>query len=115
MTLPWKYIIISLIAGLLLGAAAGMTYSRYQHRRWVKNGPELFLKRLDREVQLTGVQRTQIGALLNADRDKITAFHDQIRKATEVEIRSQLTADQQTRFDAMVARHDAQHKKRDRR
>lgn len=113
MTLPWKYILISLVLGLLLGAAGGMAYSRYQHHRWMKKAPEMFLKRLDKNVQLTEVQRTQIGALLKADRDKIMAFHDEIRKTTETEIRSQLTAEQQSRFDAMTARLEEKRRKRE--
>ena len=80
----------------------------------MKKAPEMFLRRLDRELRLNDPQRTQILAILNAKRDKVAAFQDEMRKAARAEIRTHLMPDQQTRFDAMIAKHDAERAKRER-
>jgi len=108
-----KYIFISLVIGLLLGGSAGLFYARSLAAPWTKKSGEIFLKHLDRELTLTEPQRTEIRSLLSANRDKISAYQDEIRKTARAEIRSLLTPGQQVRFDAMVARHDAQSKKRE--
>jgi len=113
MKLPWKYILVSLLVGFLLGGAGGMMYGRHMAHQWIKTSPERFLKHLDREVHLNGAQRTQIEPLLNGDRDKMIAFQDDLRKTTRARIRGLLNTDQQSRFDAIVARHDADRRKRE--
>jgi len=111
MRFPWKYIVVSLVIGLVIGAAGGIHYSHRMAHRWMNQAPERFLKHIDRQVRLTDSQRQQIRALLNADRDKIAAFHQDIRKATQAQIRALLTPEQQPKFDAMIARHEARMKK----
>ena|ERR1700687_2351860 len=113
MNLPWKYILISFTAGLLLGGSIGLYYSHDLARHWIKKGPEMFLRRLDHELHLTEPQRAEIRTLLNANRDKVTAYQDEIRKAARTQIRTLLSPEQQPRFDAMIAKHDAQRRKRD--
>jgi len=73
----------------------------------------MFLKRLDHELHLTEPQKTQIRSLLTSKRAKVTAYEDEIRKTTRADIRGTLTPDQQTGFDAMVARHDVERRKRE--
>jgi Spy/CpxP family protein refolding chaperone len=113
MKLPWRYILVSLAIGLLLGGAAGIFYSRGITTAWTPKSAEMFLRRLDNELKLTEPQRTQIRSLLSANRDKLAAFQEEIRKTTRREIRGLLTSDQLTRFDAMVARRDAERKKQE--
>lgn len=113
MHFPWKYILVSWVIGLLLGGAAGLFYARGVAGPWTQKSAEKFLRRLDNELKLTEPQRTQIHSFLSANRDKVAAFQDDIRKTTRAQIHDLLTPDQQARFDAMMARHDAERKKRE--
>jgi len=113
MKLPWKYILVSLAIGLLLGGAGGVFCLRGIAAPWTPRNAEMFLRRLDNELRLTEPQRTQIRSFLSANRNKMASFQDEIRKTTRAEIRGLLTPDQQSRFDAMIARHDAKRKKRE--
>jgi hypothetical protein len=113
MRFPWKYIWVSGVIGLLLGGSAGIFYARDLARHWMQKSPEIFLKRLDHELHLSDPQRTQIHTLLIAKRDKMAAFENELRKSTRADIRVILTPDQQPPFDAMIARHDAERRKRE--
>lgn len=113
MKLPWKYITVSFLIGLLAGGSAGLFYSHKLAREWLKRGPYRFLTHLDRKLQLDDTQKTKIHAILVADRDKLLATQEELRKAARVQIRLLLTPDQQTRFDAMVAKHEAERRKRE--
>jgi hypothetical protein len=106
--LPWKYILVSLVIGLLLGAAGGLSRARELARHWVQTSPTRYLKNLDQELHLTESQRSQILTLLNNRRDKLIAYEDVVRQETRKEIRGQLTPDQQKKFVAFVVRHDAE-------
>lgn len=112
MKLPWKYITISFVIGLLLGSAGGLFSFRGVAHRWMRKSPEMFLKRLDKEVHLTDTQRSQILTLIKARHDKISATHEETRKATRAEIRNLLTPAQQTTFDDMMNRMDRRREKR---
>jgi hypothetical protein len=115
MKLPWKYILISFLVGLLAGGSVGLFYSHKLAHQWIKKAPEIFLRRLDHELHLNEPQRSQILTILNAKRDKMLAYEEEIRKAARVEIRTHLSPDQQARFDAMIAKHDAERRKREQR
>jgi gas vesicle protein len=113
MKLPWKYIGVSFVIGLLLGGSVGLYSGRNLAPRWSKKSPEMFLKRLDRNLHLTDAQKTQLLAVLNARRDKMAAYEDQVRRETRKEIRDHLMPDQQGPFDAIVTRHDVERRKRE--
>ena len=113
MKLPWKYILVSFLIGLLAGGSTGLFYSHKLAHQWIKKAPEMFLRHLDRELHLDGSQRTQILAILNEKRDKITSYEEELRKAARAEIRTRLSPEQQTRFDAMIAKHEAERQKRE--
>jgi hypothetical protein len=115
MKLPWKYILVSFLIGLLAGGSVGLFYSHKLAHQWIKKAPEMFLRRLDHELHLDDSQRTQIRTILNAKRDKMMAYEDEIRKAARAEIRTHLSSDQQARFDAMIAKHDADRRTREER
>ncbi len=113
MKFPWKYILVSFAIGLLLGGSVGLYYSRDLARQWMKKSPEMFLKRLDRDLHLDEGQRSTISRILHAKHDKMIAFQDDLRKTARAEIRVLLTPDQQTHFDAITAKHDAERAKRE--
>jgi hypothetical protein len=113
MKLPWKYILLSFVIGLLLGGSVGLYYSHNLARHWIQRGPEMFLRKLDREIHLTDSQQTQIRTLLEANRDKMVAYQDDVRKAARAQIRPLLSSEQQARFDAMIAKHDSERRKRE--
>jgi hypothetical protein len=113
MKLPWKYILVSFLVGLLAGGSVGLFYSHKLAHQWIKKAPEMFLRHLDRELHLDDPQRTQILTILNAKRDKVLAYQEEIRKTARTEIRTHLTPDQQKRFDAMVAKHETERQKRE--
>jgi hypothetical protein len=110
MQLPWKYILVSVLIGLLIGGAVGLFCSPRIEGHWTKKSGELYLKRLDHEVHLSAAQRSQVNEFLTINRGKVTAFQDEIRKEARAQIRAILTIEQQTIFDDMVARHDAERK-----
>jgi len=111
MKIPWKYVGVSFLIGLLLGGSIGLFYAHTLAQHWAKKSPEIFLKRLDRDLHLTEAQRTQLLSILYLRRSKIDAYEDQIRHETRLEIRDHLTPAQQVLFDARVARRDAERKK----
>ena len=113
MKFPWKYIWVSFVIGLLLGGSVGLFYARDLAHRWIQKSPEMFLKHLDHDLHLSEAQKTQIHSLLASKRAKVSAYEDEIRKTTRAEIRTTLTPEQQTGFDTMVARHDAERRKRE--
>src|SRR5258708_3095594 len=113
MKLPWKYILVSFLVGLLAGGSVGLFYSHKLAHQWIKKAPEIFLRHLDHELHLNELQRTQIRTLLEANPDKMIAYHDEIRKVARPQNRPLPSPDQQTRFDAMIAKHDAERRKRE--
>lgn len=113
MKMPWKFILVSFLAGLLAGGSAGLFYSHKLAHEWLKRGPELFLRRLDRKLHLDESQRPKIRALLVSNRDKLMAYQDELRKSARVQIRTLLRSDQLSTFDAMVAKHDAERLRRE--
>ena len=71
--------------------------------------PGVLLDRLDRELSLTEDQRARIGTVLETSRERLDRFqqdtHSRLeseQRALREEIRKQLTAEQQTRFDRWV-------------
>ena len=110
MKLPWKYILVSDLIGLFIGGSAGLFWSPRIEGHWTKKSGELFLKRLDHELHLSVDQRLQVTTLLTINRGKVTAYQEEIRQEVRTQIRGILTVDQLTKFDDMVARHDAERK-----
>jgi hypothetical protein len=113
MKLPWKYILVSFLIGLLAGGSVGLFYSHKLAHEWLKRGPDMFLRHLDRKLHLDESQKPKIYTLLVSDRDKLMAYQNELRKAARVQIRTLLRPDQQTTFDAMVAKHEAERRQRE--
>ena len=113
MKLPWKFISLSFLIGLILGAALGMASSQKATRRWMRQGSERYIKHLDRNVQLSDAQRSQVKALVKRNHERMRALREEIRQDTRVETLKLLTPEQRPAFESMTARHDARRKKWD--
>lgn len=111
MTFPWKYISLSFVIGLLVGVSVGLLSARTLRHRWMRHGPELFLKRLDKEVHLTADQRAKLEALIVSNRAKIDAQRDATRQEIRQQTRQVLTPEQQPAFDRMIAKMEERRKK----
>jgi len=73
--------------------------------------PEVLLERLTRDLGLDSSQREQIGAVLEASRERVGQFQREVRaqfdteqRTLREEIRKVLTPDQQERFDRSLER-----------
>ena len=107
MKLPWRYIIISLLIGGFIGSALSLWCIRSHYgpgKRW---STERMLKKFDRQLNLTEDQKTKIHTILQAQREKMRGFRQDIRKSTRGELFKILSPEQQVKYDAMEARrHD---------
>ena len=99
-----------LIAALPFGLIASASLSQAQEKKG-RGGmsPEARVEQLDKALTLTADQKTKITAILEKARDDMQAVPKEERKekmadmnkATNAKIRAVLTADQQSKFDAM--------------
>lgn len=96
MTIQWKQVVIALVAGLLLGAAAGTLSTTLMTRKWGPPGHRM-LERLDHRLHLTSEQRDRVEAIIEGTRPRLR----EIRESTREEIRALLTPEQREKFEAM--------------
>lgn len=118
-------VFIVFLLGLLVG---GVGNHLWGERVWGHQGPpaqrmrppsrEQIVSDLTRELQLTPDQQKQIGAIIDDTRSQVHALyapvdaqHEQVRLQGRAKIRATLTADQQTKFDALMQHIDEQRKK----
>ncbi len=114
--LAWNQIVIALV----LGAGVGFVAARYCapglfQYHWSRGKfQQRLLDRFSSKLQLSPEQHTQVGAILEAKRQKIDALRaeirprfEDIRTTTSAEIRQLLTPEQQQKFDTMQAEWDA--------
>jgi Spy/CpxP family protein refolding chaperone len=73
-------------------------------------GPGALIDRLDRELQLTPAQKTQVQAIFDGRRGRLESVQreivrraDEERRGLQEQIRKVLTPEQQTRFDRWIA------------
>jgi len=120
MKIDWRKYAPIFLLGLLLGAAGGSLAQRAAARHW-KKGPHAsrMLEKLGRELQLDAGQKDAAKILLESDRVKFEALHEEslarfqaLRAASRAEIRKLLTPEQQAKFDVIAARHEARMKRR---
>jgi Spy/CpxP family protein refolding chaperone len=107
----WKYVLLSFAIGFFVGASIGVGACRFGGPRWMRPHPEAMMRRFAGELQLSPEQRTQIGTIFQANREKMRASRQAIRAATREDIRRLLTPEQQAKFDAMEAKRDARSRK----
>ena len=84
-----------------------------------KHGPDKFLKRFASDLSLTDEQQTSVSAIFEKQREKLEALHneifpkfDSVREDTRKQIRDVLNPEQQTKFDAIHKRMEAERAKR---
>ena len=110
----WLVLLVVFVLGGVTGAALGGLYrSRASGERPEKAMHEHFEK-MRSELNLTDEQTKAVSAILDETRNEYRALHtelkprfDEPRQKARSRIRALLTAEQQQKFDAMVAQRDA--------
>jgi hypothetical protein len=112
----WKIALGTFVIGVVLGVAGGMFGLHPLLRKGMREGKrvEWLVRHLDRELTLTGEQKSKVVSILNENEAKIRALHEDmkprfedIRKNTRDLIRQVLRPDQQTRFDQWNAKWES--------
>src|SRR6267143_3995551 len=111
----WLVLLVVFVLGTVTGAALGGLYrSRASSERPEKAIHERFEK-MRRELNLTDEQTKSVSAILDETRNEYRSLRaelrprfDEPRQKARARIRALLTPEQQPKFDAMVAQHDAQ-------
>jgi len=110
----WLVLLVVFVLGGVTGAAlSGLYRSRASRERPEKAMHERFEK-MRRELNLTDEQTKAVSAILDETRNEYRALHtelkprfDEPRQKARARIRALLSAEQQQKFDAMVAQRDA--------
>src|SRR6266478_7907835 len=110
----WLVLLIVFVLGGVTGSAlTGLYRSRAGADRPEKAMHDRFEK-MRRELNLTDEQTKAVSAILDETRNEYRALHtelkprfDEPRQKARARIRALLTAEQQQKFDAMVAQRDA--------
>lgn len=110
-----------LVAVFVLGCATGAALTGLYRSRASSEKPETRdraerFERMRRELSLTEQQTTTVRTILDETRNEYRALRSELRPRFEEprlkarsRIRALLTPEQQQKFDAMVAKQDAQH------
>ena len=116
----WATLVLTLVLGMSLGVLLDRNIDFFQSRdgnRQSRSGR--FLSMLETELDLSSEQKEDLTKVLAANREKADAFwrearssYAELRKEFREQIRTVLNPEQQERFDAMMAKHDAQREQR---
>lgn len=115
----WATLVLTLVLGVSLGVLLdrNIDFQSRDGNRQSRSGR--FLSMLETELDLSSEQKEDLTKVLAANREKADAFwrearssYAELRKEFRQQIRSVLNPEQQERFDAMMAKHDAQHEQR---
>jgi len=106
------FILGSFTGGAITGAVAGF-YRGMSHAD--RNAPRDKMEKLRRDLSLTDDQVKSVGAILDETKNEYKALRTELkprfeepRQKARAQIRALLSAEQQQKFDAMVAQVDAQ-------
>lgn len=120
----WLVVLGVFILGGLTGVAADSAYrlrATGSVREGGRAGHEKMFERMRGELSLSDEQARQVKTVLDETRDEYRTLsaecrprYDAIRQKGRERIRALLTPDQQQRFDAKVAEHDAHDRDRER-
>jgi len=106
------FILGSFTGGAITGAVAGF-YRGMSHAD--RNAPRDKMEKLRRDLSLTDDQVKSVGAILDETKNEYKALRTELkprfeepRQKARAQIRALLSAEQQQKFDAMVAKVDAQ-------
>ena len=120
----WLVLVAVFVLGAVTGGAltglyrsrASSTAGRDNRERAMKDRFE----KMRQELNLTEQQTTQVRAILDETRNEYRTLREELRPRFDeprmkarAKIRALLDADQQKRFDALVAQQDAEHNARD--
>ncbi len=118
-----KAVLLLFLAALLgagLGAWAARELGRHGPGRGRWHGPEGYVQMLDRELELSPTQEDSIRAILRRSAgamdslwSEIRPRFDSLRSVIRSEVRSQLSAEQQVRYQQLVERLDAERRRHD--
>jgi hypothetical protein len=120
-----KWMWASLCLTLILGTGLGVAVDRLLLERQGEDADRQergarLVQRLSRELELTPQQQAAVEATLASNRERARQFWDasrasfeKLREEFHQEIRAQLNAEQQRRFDEMVQREDERRKRRE--
>lgn len=113
----WLVLVAVFVLGSVTGAAlTGLYRSRASNRPESRErGMNERFENMRRELNLTDQQTTAVRAILDETRNEYRTLKTELRPRFEeprqkarTRIRALLTPEQQQKFDAMVAQHDAQ-------
>jgi hypothetical protein len=106
------FILGSFTGGAITGAVAGF-YRGMSHPD--RNAPRDKMEQMRRDLSLTDDQVKSVGAILDETKNEYKALRTELkprfeepRQKARTQIRALLSAEQQQKFDAMVAQVDAQ-------
>jgi Spy/CpxP family protein refolding chaperone len=120
----WLVLVAVFLLGSVTGAAlTGLYRSRASVGRGRDRGKhEQRFEKMRQELSLTDQQATDLRAILDQTRNEYRALREELRPRFEeprlrarTRIRALLNAEQQTKFDALVAKQDAEHKAEEKR
>ena len=114
----WLVLVVVFVLGSVTGAAlTGLYRSRASNDRSESRERAMNerFENMRRELSLTDQQTTAVRAILDETRNEYHTLRTELRPRFEeprqkarTKIRALLTPDQQKKFDAMIAQHDAQ-------
>jgi Spy/CpxP family protein refolding chaperone len=120
--ISWKTLLAGILLGLVAGGGWGAWYMNGHPHAWDKPGAReaRLLKEFTRELDLTDSQRQAVGAILQAQRERIRSIRSEIRPRMEEirdeaggEIRALLKPEQQKRFEVLEERMKEERRKRE--
>lgn len=111
----WLVLVVVFVLGSVTGAAlTGLYWSRAAGNRPERN-PQQRFEKMRSELNLTDDQTKAVSAILDETRNEYRTLRgelkprfDEPRQKARAKIRALLSPEQQQKFDAMVAQHDAQ-------
>lgn len=115
MKLAWNQVLVAFVLGVLAGGIGGRWCALESGGKpWGRRSPQHLLQQFSRQLRLTPEQQTQVGAILEAKRQKIDALRaetrprfNEIRSPASAEIHQLLTLEQQARYDKIEAEQQA--------
>jgi len=109
----WLVLVVVFVLGSFTGGAVTGFYRTMS--RPERNAPRDKMEKLHRDLNLTDDQVKSVSTILDETRNEYKALRtelkprfDEPRQKARIRIRALLTAEQQQKFDAMVAQVDAQ-------
>lgn len=120
----WLVLIAVFLLGSVTGAAlTGLYRSRASAGRGDRGGRhEQRFEKMRQELGLTDQQTAEVRSILDQTRNEYRTLREELRPRFEeprmrarTKIRALLNADQQKKFDALVAQQDAEHKAEEKR